>query len=945
MSDKVTGSVSSPENLVGTLSSGGTISGEVSSPSSVQGIVNRTRSVNGLFSATQQQMSGRLNNTIVSAGSTDYNELDNKPSINNVELVGNKTTSELGINIPTATSQLTNDSGFITTETDPTVPAWAKQPTKPSYTANEVGALPSDTFIPTKVSDLTNDAGYITSYTETDPVFTASAAAGITSGDISSWNSKLDTWVHDLGSFDMEDYDWEFEEYLTQNTIVTSGFDKIYEEQDGFYYYIIIERVGDSVYQEWWYTEEGGLTRFMRTGYYDGEAWEYNDTDQNITLNTAYNIFATINHNHDIVEDVNQSNMLTYFNTFGLNKSIGSYKIVNSYDKSVYYLTFDYRYVSGLSGSYRLYQFYTCSRDNQLHMRFGTRNGSSVVWGAWQTYSTYADIESTIAEDYYDKDEINEMLGSVTAVNMIPIVWADLVELRDNDELKPGCFYRITDYNFITSKLGIQSGNHQFDIVVLAISESMLSETAYAVKNANDHYFEREVTTGGIEWLYTIYVDDYAENYGDEPVDHADDIHCNDVFCYADTDIHPDTGEEVPVLFKTDSSEYDFDDPDWDDMFYWCGTYDLDGDEYDMWGKYEDGEFMHQYALTPIVVEDGELVVSPIPETKIVPVNMNAWELKYCLDNDKELFGWADTNGKGVIYYMKDEFGNEAPYDFKNVKYARRYINAVDNSILNNLRYQYAGEDNYYAITTTSSVKYFYTFDDNNGTDASLFGDASYNVIDTWILDGQKQLNNIVAGNASNNHFLSNTHNVTFINSCTNNEFQGDNCLFAGAAYVNGTYRQCTMIGVSGFESAGLRTSIAQQPNSIKVLGSAYDLNLGNNLSSTEISGGCMGITFGNYCRNIKIGTGCNTITFGMYCIGINIGMDCNRITLTNYYRYVDIMDGCSQVTLNTTGGNTTNYVQYVTLRKGVNNISLTPTRKTNYEQIYYKTGKTETAV
>ena len=65
--------------------------------------------------------------------------------------------------IPTKTSDLTNDSGFITTETDPTVPSWAKASTKPSYTAAEVGALPDTTTIPSKVSDLTNDAGYITS--------------------------------------------------------------------------------------------------------------------------------------------------------------------------------------------------------------------------------------------------------------------------------------------------------------------------------------------------------------------------------------------------------------------------------------------------------------------------------------------------------------------------------------------------------------------------------------------------------------------------------------------------------------------------------------------------------------------------------------------------------------------------------------------------------------
>lgn len=47
--------------------------------------------------------------------------------------------------IPTKTSDLTNDSGFLTSysETDPTVPAWAKAAKKPDYTASEVGADPS----------------------------------------------------------------------------------------------------------------------------------------------------------------------------------------------------------------------------------------------------------------------------------------------------------------------------------------------------------------------------------------------------------------------------------------------------------------------------------------------------------------------------------------------------------------------------------------------------------------------------------------------------------------------------------------------------------------------------------------------------------------------------------------------------------------------------------
>jgi hypothetical protein len=34
---------------------------------------------------------------------------------------------------------------------------------------------------------------YLTSYTETDPIFSASAAAGITATDISNWNAKSNT--------------------------------------------------------------------------------------------------------------------------------------------------------------------------------------------------------------------------------------------------------------------------------------------------------------------------------------------------------------------------------------------------------------------------------------------------------------------------------------------------------------------------------------------------------------------------------------------------------------------------------------------------------------------------------------------------------------------------------------------------------------------------------
>lgn len=50
----------------------------------------------------------------------------------------------------------------IVEETDPTVPDWAKQETKPQYTAEEVGALAANTKIPTHLSDLEQDDNYLT---------------------------------------------------------------------------------------------------------------------------------------------------------------------------------------------------------------------------------------------------------------------------------------------------------------------------------------------------------------------------------------------------------------------------------------------------------------------------------------------------------------------------------------------------------------------------------------------------------------------------------------------------------------------------------------------------------------------------------------------------------------------------------------------------------------
>ena len=50
--------------------------------------------------------------------------------------------------------------------------------------------------MPTSIGDLANDVGYLTSFTETDPVFTASVAFGITSSELANWNAAYNWGNH-----------------------------------------------------------------------------------------------------------------------------------------------------------------------------------------------------------------------------------------------------------------------------------------------------------------------------------------------------------------------------------------------------------------------------------------------------------------------------------------------------------------------------------------------------------------------------------------------------------------------------------------------------------------------------------------------------------------------------------------------------------------------------
>ena len=64
-------------------------------------------------------------------------------------------------------------------------------------------------------------------------------------------------------------------------------------------------------------------------------------------------------------------------------------------------------------------------------------------------------------------------------------------------------------------------------------------------------------------------------------------------------------------------------------------------------------------------------------DTYFAKCDLSKWKIWYCFDNDLTRFGWASTEGKGVIYRMIDEYENDCPYDFKNIQFRRCKITSI----------------------------------------------------------------------------------------------------------------------------------------------------------------------------------------------------------------------------------------------------------------------------
>ena len=256
--------------------------------------------------------------------------------------------------------------------------------------------------------------------------------------------------------------------------------------------------------------------------------------------------------------------------------------------------------------------------------------------------------------------------------------------------------------------------------------------------------------------------------------------------------------------------------------------------------------------------------------------DLNAWNIWYCLDNDKTRFAWADDtktnnkeNGRGVIYRMIDEFGNDCPYDFKNIQFYRQWD---ETKLL------------WSTISSNNTGVPCYTFSSNGNSSTTSFTDMSLtssnnvysNVIVKYVNSNKQTLNNICffGNNCYSNTFGNNCYKNTFRVGCTHNTF-GNDC------YYN---------------------------------------TFGNS---------CYKNTFGNYCYSNTFGNDCYSNTFGNKCYSNTFGNNILESQFGDGVQYFSITT--QQMTTEPASSYVKNYIRWLIVENGVRYVNAYVTGTTSY--------------
>ena len=287
-------------------------------------------------------------------------------------------------------------------------------------------------------------------------------------------------------------------------------------------------------------------------------------------------------------------------------------------------------------------------------------------------------------------------------------------------------------------------------------------------------------------------------------------------------------------------------------------------------------------------------------DTYFANQNLGAWQIWYDINNDTSKYKWADTtNGKGVIYRMIDEKNNDLSYDFKNIQFYR------DNTLE-----KYAGT----AVGLLAEDGYYYTFTDlSNGIveDFSLTVLTNNNSIKTLTStygDG-KTLNNIVIVQFDNdemqiqgNSFGFNCYSNTFIRRFYSNTFSGY-CyqnIINGVCYGNtfGTYFWGNTFGHQMYSNYignyCFRNNMGEYFYGNTIDGYFQYNTSGYNFSRNNIANGFLYCTIGNAFMYNTTGLWTQYLTAGDNAQYNTIGANTGYINIGSYNRYLNIGTYCA---------------------------------------------------
>lgn len=420
-------------------------------------------------------------------------------------------------------------------------------------------------------------------------------------------------------------------------------------------------------------------------------------------------------------------------------------------------------------------------------------------------------------------------IGGESTQLMVSVEYNDLVELINNNQLVPGCQYRITDYVATTDKDDMYSVSRK------------TSARRQALKAAADTTPDgpREFDIGAVVYR--------SANKQFDIIVTADDDH---------------TLNEKARCIKHDFS-----------------------------------------------METGDSQVIDIFEGCI----LEAWEIKYSIWNDQSRFAWADTSprGKGVIYWMKDEYGNEAPYDFKGILFGMYQPNddlynsmsLPDYFTFSFVNFGYDENDDYYEEVYDDTGKFIDGLTDDIGFRPQR------NKIAPYIANGKQYLNGIVFNHLSRyergpcgNEFKENCAACMFYyaEQCDNNKFGIGCALILVNATVDYDDMPSQYHGAVSNEFEDYCSDIIVDWTcwDIIVRKYSYAIKIGYECRNIDIGERTTDVSIMPCCSNINIGTGSYTINIGRSCNNINIGAENKVITIGNNTASVIMQENNEQITI-----------------------------------------------